>query len=236
MKKTTIIIEGQPFTFDDESGDITYETIDPINEEDARSLLQTTKTLFEHCNIRFCLAYGTLLGAVRDHGLIKGDEDVDVFIESEDLLWKNIPFLHQNGLKLCRFIKHALYSFHTENNSYIDVYIKGKLPFSIWRIWCDRVEFCAVPKWYISKYDTIEFLGIECLCPHKPERLLRYWYGKTWRTPIRGHNFGYDSPSRNLWRKKIKPKISSYCWTIGYVAKRSFTNPILTLKKIKYKL
>ena len=173
MKKTTIIIDGVPFTYDDEIEDISYDTISAISEDDARSLLQTTKELFDKCGLRFYLIFGTLLGAVRDHGLIKGDEDVDVYVDSEELLRRNLPFLYENGLKVCRINEHNYYSFHTNNNSYIDVYIKDKLPFSIWRLWCDKINIAVIPKWYIRKSDKINFLGVECLCPHKPERVLR---------------------------------------------------------------
>ena len=236
MKKTTIIIDGEPFTYDDEIEDIRYDTISAISEDDARSLLQTTKKLFDECGIQFYLIFGTLLGAVRDHGLIKGDEDVDVYIESEDLLRKNLPFLYENGLKVCRISEHYLYSFHTKNKSYIDVYIRGKLPFSIWKLWCDRINFAVIPRYYIRKHDKIVFLGIECLCPHKPERVLRYWYGKTWRTPIRGHKFTYDSPSRFLWRKKIKPHFNNAIWTIKYISKLFICSPRQFFIKVKTRI
>ena len=232
MKKTTILIDGEPFTYDDEAEDISYESISAITEEDARSLLQTTKRLFDECGLKFYLIFGTLLGAVRDNGLIKGDEDVDVFTDSEDLLRKNLPFFYKNGLKVCRINEHHYYSFHTENKSYIDVYIKSELPFSIWKIWCVKINIATIPRWYIKSFDKINFLGVECLCPHKPERILRYWYGKTWRTPIRGHHFTYDSPSRYFWRTKIKPLY----YLIVYILKLALTNPILLFKKIRNKL
>ena len=232
MKRTTILIDGKPFSYNDEIDDISYDSISAISEEDARHLLQTTKRLFDACGIRFYLIFGTLLGAVRDHGLIKGDEDVDVYIDSEELLRRNLPFLYENGLKVCRIKDHYYYSFHTENKSYIDVYIKGELPKSIWRIWCCRINFAVIPKWYINKYDEITFLGEKCLCPHKPERVLRYWYGKTWKTPIRGHSFTYDSPSRHLWRTSIKPLFM----LVGYRIKLLFSNPLLFARKLWSKL
>lgn len=206
MKKTTIIIEGKPFTYDDEIDDITYETISPVSVEDARDLLQTTKRLFNQCGIRFSLAFGTLLGAVRDKTIIKGDEDVDVFVEDEEKLRKHLPFLQENGLKVCRISEHYLFSFHTNNKSYIDVYFKAKLPFSIWSLWCDSLLCKAVPRRYIDRFDKIEFLGDEYLCPHKPERILAFWYGKDWRTPVSGHHFTYDSPSHYWWVHKGKFK------------------------------
>lgn len=232
MKKTTIIINDKPFTYDDEIEDISYESISPISEEDARDLLQTTKKLFDLCGIRFYLIFGTLLGAVRDHGLIEGDEDVDVYTESEDLLRNSLPYLYENGLKVCRIKEHRFYSFHTTNNSYIDVYIKNELSFSIWKLWCTRINFCVIPRWYIRKHEKIHFLGLDCLCPYKPERVLRYWYGKSWKTPIKSHNFTYDSPSRHYWRTKIKPNLL----LINSFIKLAFTNPHKLGKKLWKKI
>lgn len=236
MKKTTIYIEGKPFTYDDEIEDISYETISAISEEDARDLLLTTKKLFNECGLNFYLTFGTLLGAVRDHGLIEGDEDVDVYIESEELLRRSLPYLYENGLKVCRIKENRYYSFHTNNNSYIDVYIKGELPISIWRLWCARISYSPIPRWYIRKHDVINFLGIDCLCPHKPERVLRYWYGKNWKIPIKDFHSIYGSPTRYWWRKYIKPKLSSYWWTFCYISKTLFTHPSLFFKKIRKKI
>ena len=228
MRKNTIIIEGKPFTYDDESEDITYDTLSPISEEDARNLLVLTKSLFDQCGIRFYLAYGTLLGAVRDKGIIKGDEDIDVYVDSEEQLRNKIPFLYDNGLKLCRIEEHRLYSFHFNNKSFIDVYVKDKLPTSIWSLWCDSISGYAVPKWYIKKYDRINFLGIELLCPHKPERLLAYWYGKTWRIPISGHDYTYELPSRYWWLTKGKQQYNTFV----YICKYSLKHPLLVISKL----
>ena len=230
MKKTTITIEGVPFTYDDEIEDITYETIGPIREDDARDLLSTTKKLFDVCGMKFYLIYGSLLGAVRDHGLIDGDEDVDVYVDSEELLRKSLPYLFENGLKVCRIYEHRLYSFRTNNDGYIDVYIKNKLPVSIWRIWCVRIAGAVFPKCYIRRFDKIDFLGVECLCPHKPERVLRYMYGKTWRIPIKSHDFIIDSPSRYWWRTKMKPCMMRFVSSI----KKALKKPIKKLwKKVR---
>ena len=102
MKERTILVKGKPFTYNDEGDEMTYDTVSPISVEDATKLLAKTKELFDKCGIRFCLAFGTLLGAVRDGSIIKGDEDVDIFVESEEDLWNSLPFLDENGLRICR--------------------------------------------------------------------------------------------------------------------------------------
>ena len=216
MKKTTIYIEDQPFTYDDEIDDITYETIFAISTEDAKELLQTTKRLFDQCGIRFSLAFGTLLGAVRDKAIIKGDEDVDIFVENEAEFRKHIPFLHAHGLKLCRIYEGYVYSFRTNERSFIDVYFKEKFPTSIWSLWCYSLLGKAVPKRCLSGYDKIEFLGDDYLCPHKPERILKFWYGNDWRTPVKGHKFTYDTPSHYWWVNGGKIKCERY---IAYMKK-----------------
>ncbi len=78
MRITTIQINGEPFSYQDEIDDITYETISPISNSEAKDLLELTKLLFSQKGLKFCLIFGTLLGAVRDKSVIVGDEDVDV--------------------------------------------------------------------------------------------------------------------------------------------------------------
>jgi len=188
MKETSIIINGEPFVYNDEDEDINYDSIKPITRDDAHSLLEQTKKLFAENGIFFFLAYGTLLGAVRDKDLIPGDEDVDIFTDDENKLRNALPQLQRNGLRLCRIQGGDLYSFKNGSDAYIDVYVLKKTPLGLWYKWCLRMGERYFPKFYFSKFDTVSFLDGDYLLPHKPERLLKLWYGATWRTPIPGHN------------------------------------------------
>ena len=143
MTQKTIMIQGKTFVYNDELSDIKYDNMEAITEEQARNLILKTKEVFGKVGLDFYLNVGTLLGAVREHGLIKGDEDVDVFIDDEDKLFNNLPFFQDNGLYLCRMIRRQIYSFKIGDNSFIDVYILGPLGFSIWTPWCYRLCTCV---------------------------------------------------------------------------------------------
>lgn len=207
MEINTILIKGVPFTYEDEINDITNDNNTPISIEDAKDLLQKTKILFGDIGLQFSLAFGTLLGAVRDKGIIKGDEDVDIFIWDEDVLFNNLQYLKNNNFKLCRFVKGRLYSFRVNNRSYIDVYIKRPLGFSFWSIYCTCLYDKAVPRSLVSEFEEIEFLDGQYLVPKKPERLLEFYYGKSWRIPVKSHKFIYEVKSRYYW-KYIKSRLN----------------------------
>lgn len=194
-----IHIDGRPFEYEEEV--LTYDDLKPITEEEAVELIRTVKKLFHEVGLEFYLAWGTLLGAVRDKGLIKGDEDVDVYVDDEQKLFDNLPFFYDNGLKLIRMWKKHIYSFRVNNNAFIDIYIKSPCGISLWKPWCCSFKGYVTPKKYLDKVEDIDFLGEECKCPANPERILEFWYGKTWRTPIRGHQaFSFNEiPIAHYW-------------------------------------
>lgn len=214
MKTTTININGTPFTYNDEIDDISYETISAISQDEAKRLLQTVKRLFEAKGIKYCLGFGTLLGVVRDGQIISGDEDVDIIVESKESILNNLFYFADNGLSLCRFDNEFLFSFRANTNSYVDVYFRYPLPLCIWKIWCVGLANRVMPRKLFQKYDSILFFDDTYPIPHKPERLLKFWYGTTWRTPVRGHSFTYDTPLHYWWINVGRPryyKIRHYC-------------------------
>lgn len=221
MKKRTIISNGAPFTYDDEFEDMTYESISAISEEDARTLVSTAKKCFDEIGLKFYLAFGTLLGAIREKGLIKGDEDVDVYTMDEDKLYNSLQALYDNGLKVCRVFKGHLYSFKVNGNAYIDVYIVKSCGVAIWSPWCVSLTGYVTPKKYFKGERDIDFLGVPCKCVENPEALLEFWYGKTWRIPMRGHGCRCEIMIAYYWHRikgKIK-KIIKYLIGWNYLKK-----------------
>jgi len=83
-----------------------------------------------------------------------------------------------------------------------------------------------MPKKYFREYQNIDFLGDTYLCPKDPEKLLEFWYGKTWRTPVRGHSFKYEVSSAYYWHKyykKVKYAIQKY---IGWYKWRHYVKKV----------
>ena len=55
-----------------------------MNQEDAKYLLINIKKVLEASQIVVMPMFGTLLGAIREHGFIKNDTDIDVVIFAKD--------------------------------------------------------------------------------------------------------------------------------------------------------
>lgn len=201
MKKT-IEVNGAPFEYEEEC--ISYTNNFAISENDAREILSLTQTLFKEKGISVYIAFGTLLGAIREHALIKGDEDVDVYTDDEEGVLNSLDFFYKRGLRLVRYVKGRLFSFRMNEKSYIDVYVRCPISgFSIWKLYCCNLDGKPTPKKYFTTTEPIRFLGLDCQCPGHPEELVRFWYGKDWRTPVTGHNFFYEVKSHYYWRKVI---------------------------------
>ena len=208
MKKT-IVIKGYQFSYEEEA--ITYDDNFSITEDAAKEILTLTKSLFDSKGIKFYLAYGSLLGAIRDNGLIKGDEDVDVYSFQEEAIVENLPYFYDKGLKVVRYSPGRFLTFRKNKDSYIDVYIARPLRRSIWSIYCYSLTQLNTPKKYFIGEKEIEFLGVKCFIPEKSEELIEFWYGKNWRTPVRGHKFYYEVKSAYyfhlIWNNHLKKYI-----------------------------
>jgi phosphorylcholine metabolism protein LicD len=145
------------------------------------NLLLIHEALKSH-NIRHFLLFGTLLGAMREGGIIAGDHDVDLGIHPEDR-WEFATFvsewflpLEDDGWKIIR-LWPDLVSIQRKGE-YIDFYMLGPRENS------DRlysVEY-SIHESEIEKPAKIELFGESFLTVADPERYLTERYGD-WRTP-----------------------------------------------------
>ena len=227
MKETTILIKGKPFTYQDESLDITYDNTGVITENEARNLMIKAQKLFSEIGVDIYLAFGTLLGAVREGGLIKWDSDVDVYVDDEEQMYENLQYLQDHGLKLCRMFRHECYSFKVDvgSTAYIDVYIRR--PCKWYSIWgpknCWFHKNVTPKKLFAEGSQEINFLGVKCKCVKNPENLLAFWYGENWRTPIQGHgDFMYEIPIAHFIHKFPKRFLK---FIIAYKYWKPFVKP-----------
>lgn len=191
-------------SFEFEEEELVCENLKEISSEDAKAVLFKTQDVFFQIGIDIYLAYGTLLGAVRDQTIIPGDLDVDVFIKNEEKMFQNLQYIEECGLKLIRAFNNT-YSFRLDNNPncFIDVYIM-KPTFSVWGLYCYRFKIEMVPKKYLKDGDIL-FLGRSFKCPKDPERLLKFWYGDTWNIPVgkSEKTYTYDVPTHYYYAKYL---------------------------------
>lgn len=198
MKKS-IIINGTPFYYESEDTELTLDNVKPISQQEGAAILKITRKLLTEKNITFYLSFGTLLGAVRDKAIIKGDQDVDVFITDEESLIENLPYFYENGLKIIRIHDGDLYSFRVNESCYIDIYILREPTQWPWKKNYVSLNGWIMPKRYFEKFDTIFFLDDFYNCPANPESLLSWWYGNDWRIP-KSSKGTYEVWSSRMWK------------------------------------
>lgn len=192
------------FFFEFEEEELECENLPEISSEDAKAVLFKTQDVFSEIGVDIYLAYGTLLGAVRDQAVIPGDLDVDVYIKDEKRMFQHLHYIQECGLKLIRALNNT-YSFRLNNNPncFIDVYIM-KPTVSIWGLYCYNLEIMMVPKKYL--YDgKMDFLGRTFKCPKEPDKILEFWYGDTWNKPVGKFEktYTYDVPTHYYYAKYL---------------------------------
>lgn len=106
-----------------------------IQKVEYSMLCRLTKILDEH-NIRYWIAYGTVLGAVRHRGFIPWDDDVDIYIDGKEL--KKIQNLfYQKEIDYLRF----------------DDYTTRNYPFTFPKIVDTRTELIE------ERFDNVDYLS-----------------------------------------------------------------------------
>lgn len=191
-----------------------YEALDEtalpeLKKDDALAFLTKVQQCAKNNGIDIYLAFGTLLGAVRDKDFIKGDKDADTYVKDEEAFFRILPYLKENGIELVRYIKNIEFSFRDKNHPglFLDVFVMKRAN-SLWGLYCYELGGFVIPKKYLKYDGDIDFLGYTFKTPLNPVRLLKFWYGDTWNIPISKSEkkYIYEVKSHYYW-KLIASKI-----------------------------
>jgi hypothetical protein len=154
-----------------------------INVSQSTDNLLTTIDACEKLDIKYSLAFGTLLGIYRDGELIEHDTDSDlaVWLEDKNKIIEAIKYLEDKELKITR-ISSTIISF-TRGGDYVDIYLYTK-NFDNDELYCLK-QFGTLTTMDFNNSNTVIFKDRELKCVHDPETYFQKLYGSNWRTPIK---------------------------------------------------
>lgn len=161
-----------------------FESVRGMNKENAKYLLSTLNRVFKENNITLILAYGTLLGAIREHDFISHDFDIDTMIWAKDKqkALDLAPVLEKEyGIRLHCYVLPWIFTYEYHGVTCdIDVLYDAVWP---WNIRYCLTHEMYIPKSFFIKTAPLKFLGETFTVPANPEKLLEYHYGRSWRIP-----------------------------------------------------
>lgn len=171
-----------------------FEGVKIIDKEiSRRNLLEFYDALTAE-GIKLHLAYGTMLGAAREHDFIDHDEDIDLGMSKDyqDKLFSLLFRLRELGFEVCRYDRRGVISF-IKDGEYIDIYIYEREQQGV--VGCGQE---VMPECFLTDLAPFEFLGKTYLAPREYEKYLEFWYGSNWMTPIKFYQ--YEQPK---WKVKL---------------------------------
>ncbi len=179
-----------------------------INKQIAKQNLSDFNKIANKNELKYGLIYGTLLGAVREQDFISHDEDIDLFVLSEqrDLFLSLLFELRKNGFEVVRYDRRGLISI-IRGNEYIDIYIFSPLKKGV-RVCCGE---CVLEK-YLLNTVYYDFLSERILVPEDYEEYLQFQYSVDWKIPVYYTDFKVNKITMLRYFIKEKIKYSLPDW------------------------
>lgn len=190
----------------------------PINKENGKYLINTLAKVLSENGVDLILAYGTLLGAIREHDFIGHDLDMDTMIWAKDMqkVLDLVSELEKYGIELdCYALPWIITFKYKDITCDLDVIWGAPAP---WKKHFVLIQSYFVPRKLFAKTTKIEFQGQIHVVPADYEKVLVYHYGKNWRIPSSKH-----------------ARIPSYFF-FGYYVKRFFRRGFRFMGRIVNKM
>lgn len=197
-----------------------YRIKDRVKEmrKDGFNIVMELETALDNTSAVFFVDYGTLLGFVRDGGVIKWDFDIDfgIFINN-DFSWEDL----ENALKEIGFYLHHQFRFHDQVTE--QTYKRGNILVDFFNHFHEGDNTCSYAYYFRKDYDyqdkdimhaaiftTVKISGTKILevpggkvhIPIEAEQYLEELYTEKWRIP--DPNFdGGSSPACYKYKDEI---------------------------------
>lgn len=178
-----------------------FEGVKRIDKHQAKENLFLFKEIVDKYNLKFLLAFGTLLGAVREHDFIDHDEDIDLIMMKSDMdKFLSLLFeFRKYGFEVIRYERRGFLSL-MRKGEYIDFYFYEPYPENKDLMYCCQDIF---PKKLLEDTAPITFLGRNFNAPRDYKKMMEISYGKDWMTPVEKFDFKLSKYERlKQWLKQ----------------------------------
>ena len=193
--------------------------------KNGKEVLQQFDAAMKDGDYFYTLAFGTMLGAVREKGFIKHDLDIDVYMWNEDWTPQLRTHLKKHGFEL-------IHNFLVDNGASgrEETYAKNNISIDIFYIYppIDQYPYCCdflmypgtatfrqsveehgglIPRRIqlpIKKERTsAQFEGLPLYIPLNYDEILSYRYGPDYMVPNPNWSFKSDNNYITVWNEKI---------------------------------